>query len=538
MQEKIQEILEDIYAIDPELKNQEKKLIKIMDELIKRKPDTHFDEEFKEKLKQEVLMRADQLTASFKNNWWEDFFQIRNLAYVSAGAALALLIALPLVLQNSGESKFFAVDKTANKIAFESGINNLPDRAFGSLSGQEGDFSNTSDLKKEGIASGFGGGGAAIQSPAPMLSAVESEGKMVASDSRMTLPYEPEKVEYKYIFDPEDIVLPESLVAVYKQVNSQSSAQSMGKILNGFDLGVIDLNNFSAAEVKSVRLAEEKDFGYYININLEENSVNINQNWEKWPRPDRDCRDEACFKKYRLKISDVPSDKKIIDLASNFIEKMGVDLRLYGEPEVDRRFEKEAEISNNQEVWVPETLSVVYPLRIENQDVHDYSGRKSGLNVFVDIRNMKVSGLSSLKPYNFEASNYEAVDDLEKVKEIIEQGDRRYHYGIKENQAADKIVEISLGKPIYSLLRYHNYNQKTRQTDELLIPAMILPVEKISDNADYFWQEAVVIPLVKEIFEKDFTNIDKGGRPEPMPLLRGSVEPMIESVVEPVLFEE
>jgi hypothetical protein len=49
--DKLDLILEELYAWNPELKNKEAELIKLIELMVKSKPDTKFDEAFSEALK-------------------------------------------------------------------------------------------------------------------------------------------------------------------------------------------------------------------------------------------------------------------------------------------------------------------------------------------------------------------------------------------------------------------------------------------------------------------------------------------------------
>jgi hypothetical protein len=388
------------------------------------------------------------------------------------------------------------------------------------------EFSDGSLAKEQEIKapSGIGAGGGGVAAPAPAMENLTSK-KIATDEMRTSLPYFPEIIEYKYIFNEEDIVLDQSTLEVYRQVKSSSGAKSLGQVLGNFDLGVIDLGQFSSAEVKSLHLSEEKDYGYNIHLNLEENAIDISQNWKQWPQANRDCKDSACYERNRLNLEDVPADDKIIKVSDKFVTEMGINLDNYGQAEVNHYWKREMEQYPERQVWIPENVSVVYPLKINSQLAHDFSGDKTGLNVSVNIREMKVSGLHSLKPYNFEASSYTAVTDKEQVKKMLEQGGWQNYFGQSSGEQVDKIVEINLGKPQLNLIRYYNYNQENGESDELFVPSLVFPVENISDKELHYYRQAVIVPLVKDIFDKDMEDRNK---PLPTPLLRGGgvAEPM------------
>ena len=63
MEKIIQQILSELYGIDPSLHVHEEKIIKIINEYREAKPDTKFDAEFASRLKKEILQRVAELKA-------------------------------------------------------------------------------------------------------------------------------------------------------------------------------------------------------------------------------------------------------------------------------------------------------------------------------------------------------------------------------------------------------------------------------------------------------------------------------------------
>ncbi|MBI9107301.1 MAG: VWA domain-containing protein [Spirochaetales bacterium] len=86
----INEILEDLYMLDPALKSEEAELKKIIEKLISRKPEAEPDEEFKARLKSELLDMMEQKRRR------KGFFVMHRKAVL--GAAVGLAAALVLVM--------------------------------------------------------------------------------------------------------------------------------------------------------------------------------------------------------------------------------------------------------------------------------------------------------------------------------------------------------------------------------------------------------------------------------------------------------
>lgn len=58
---KVKNILNELYALDPELAKYEKEIKKIIEEYLKAKPDSKFDEKFALELREKVMARAKEL---------------------------------------------------------------------------------------------------------------------------------------------------------------------------------------------------------------------------------------------------------------------------------------------------------------------------------------------------------------------------------------------------------------------------------------------------------------------------------------------
>lgn len=88
------EILEDLYRIDPSLRNEEAELKKLIDELIKNKPEAEADAEFKARLKNTLLTEMEK-----KNSKTVPFFIRHRKAIVgTAGIAAILVIVLTFAI--------------------------------------------------------------------------------------------------------------------------------------------------------------------------------------------------------------------------------------------------------------------------------------------------------------------------------------------------------------------------------------------------------------------------------------------------------
>lgn len=516
----IQNILNEIYAVDPDLKAYESELVRIIQEIINKRPDTKFDEAFARELRTEVLERARELNLTQVEPTAKPrtfFAMVPSWSYAVAGAALTLVIVLPLVLQNK------SVEDTADsmRISFNTGVSKVAGNAFGSLSGGEA-ANNEAMGAPQGL--GAGGDGVGIQSleadsteekaagePAPMAIGLGG-----GADARMIMP-NPFSYEFEYTGD--SLKLGESTADVYRRVSSESASRNLAAIIGNMDLGLINLGILENLSLQSLSLNQNKEFGLTLNYNADEGSFSLYKNWQMWPDPNKDCRDEDCYRRNRLNINDVPGDQSLVEIANGFLSGLGVDRSKYGEPVVEDSWRKSYERTENKEdAWVPEEVQVIYPLILEGQAVYEYGGRPHGMTVTVDIRNRRGAGLYNLYPYNYQASQYRMVTDFSRIVKLAEQGGDRPYY-IMEGGSE---VKLELGTPEMVLMQYHSYDEEQGRSQALFLPALQFPIINTEAAGNYYGQDVILIPLAEEIvaeWEERFRELED--RPDmPMPLLR------------------
>jgi hypothetical protein len=194
-----------------------------------------------------------------------------------------------------------------------------------------------------------------------------------------------------------------------------------------------------------------------------------------------------------LEISDVPGDEKLIEMANNFIKEHGINLSMYGDPEVEHSWKTNlVGLSEGRKANVPERISVIYPLVINNYYVYDQWGNKFGLRVDVNIRVMKVSSAYNLTSQNYEKSVYEAEMDFAEILKVAEKG------GISTMRfpSNGKTVDVEIGTP--TLVYMKTWNIQSTETNELLVPAFLFPITKQPEEGTMY-QNNIIVPLAKEI---------------------------------------
>jgi len=475
MQNLINKIVTDLIALDPEFASPEEDLRKLVQKLLAAKPDAEIDEVFKKRLQNEIYAKALELRKDQKDSPKFKFsnpFKMQKLFYAFGGALFATFVFF--TYQNLDKINFY--DQSSQKE-----IETVAPRAFGSLARET---SNEGDMQ----ALGKGGGG----SPDTM------------SDSMVAPEYTVNKFVYSGSLD-----LPLGTVEVLKRVKGDASTGSLINSLARFDLDLVNLAALRGAKIQNFNLVEDREFGYMVMVDLAESSISINQNWGKWPDPYRDCDYEAeqnCYEDLHLGENDMLLDSEVLRIAAEFVQQMGINLDNYGEPKIIQDWREYLARVVDDNFYYPESISVTYPLKIQDQLVYSQGGDEEGINVTVDQRSKKVSGVWGMQTKHYQSSEYAVVAEETLFRKFIERGGL---WGwLPEN--ATKIREIPLGDPEVVLMKHWKYADGESQ--ELIVPALRFPILEPPEEG-YFYQKAVVVPLVDDILREQERN---RSIPEPM----------------------
>ncbi len=495
MTDKIQEILNDLYAYDKSFMQHEEELKKIISHLLKAKPDTKFDTLFAQKLRQELIFKTTHMES--KTTFWQNFTASKFSFALSGALAIAVVIlGAQYSKQQNQITKVASQELFSGKVAIE----NLSKNAFGKL-----DLQNLSTPERNQS----GGGGSTsmntvssvpVQDASDPLPPTASKAMGMGGGGGGTSMIYP-SYQVKYVYKGEKFTIENPEAEVYKKIKSPLNANAFKDALNSLNFGALNLKSFSNLAVQNLSFAEDKDFGYAFNINFQEGMFSISENWEKWQTSDRTCTEPDCYEKYRLKPSDIPADNELIAIADSFLDTHGINKENYGAPVVQNYWRTELlRASDPSQIWIPDVSNVVYPLKVNGQEVYDQYGNKTGLTVSVNVRVKKVSGLYDLNEQKFQASTYAAETDADKLIKLAEQGGFNYGYPMPLMEEANNNVitqEVSLGSPTLALVKYYSY--KDGKNEELLIPSLVFPVTSQIKEPFYYYNQSVVIPLVSEV---------------------------------------
>ncbi len=212
---------------------------------------------------------------------------------------------------------------------------------------------------QSGGGGGLGGAGDTISS------------KMMAPDAMIYPPIDMPVYTYTY---HGDITIPDANLPVYKKSPLPFDANDTADILKNLTFSDINLSAFTQLGISNLTLTEEADYGYMLTLDFLNGTMNMYQNYTKWPQPA--CDANGCTQPPKLTEKDIPSDEEVIQASQNFINKYGIDIRPYGTPVVDKTwrlwYARSAEMG--QEQIVPDMYTVTYPIMLDDKAVYQEGG--------------------------------------------------------------------------------------------------------------------------------------------------------------------
>lgn len=459
MDKNIKKILDDLYAIDSDLKKHEKELIDIIKKLIASKPNIKFDENFKIKLRAELLEKFSQI-----DNKKINFNFMNKLTYAFGALVVLLLVLVPTFFKKPTQT---ANNKLTTNINFGLEMDQLGRNAFGKLASND-----AIAPENTAVPAGMGGGGG-IASSMPV-------------DAKMIMPYEP--VVYKYVYEGDDFSVEGDQMAVLKKIKGLGSQADAAKILQNLNFDNINLSSLNNTKLRNFTIYEDKDYGYSANVDLYEGMISINEHWERWPIYREPIRDS-------IGINDVPSDDKLISMANKFLQDRNVSTEGYGDPVVDNSWRQNyLRFENKADFMIPDVATVIYPSIIDGKEVYEEWGNVQGLRVSINLRYNKVNGMWNLTSNKYQSSLYDMETDVEKILDLASKGG--YYYSMPEQTDA-KVVEIKLGTP--HIVYMQTWQFADNISSQILVPALAFPITNIPDEAEYYYRENILVPLAKDI---------------------------------------
>lgn len=462
-------------------------------QLASAKPSVVMSSDFKTTLRGQLIERASGLNKNINYTHKESWIMTWNKFFLGFGASL---VVVALVWYATSGSIIGTPKNAVQVLSGEYKVTSQAAGSFGSLttSGSGAELALGGDTATRSQS----GGGSDSASSAVVTSPAYG-GAGGGGDAKMIAPY-PE-VQYKFKYTGGALPVLADQQEVFKRIKGIDS-DSASSIIGSIKLGLFNLQRLTSTALENITLTENRENGYSVNLNFVEGSASFYENWRMWSSPDRECRDEACFNRNRLKLSDVPDDAKIFAIADQFINEYQISRERYGAPVINDYWRQEYNRSTDKvNYYIPDVVSVVYPYIVGNTPVFDEGGMPTGLNVSVNIRKMLVSNVGEITTQQYFSSYYAGLTDERALVDLAEKGGFRYYYGyplIEGDQI--KTTTIELGTPVSGMMRFWKYDNNG-SGDELYAPALIFPVLNKTETG--YYRDNVVVPLVKEIIEND-----------------------------------
>ncbi len=475
MEQLINQIISELYVIDPELKKYEKQLGQLIAELIATKPNVSVDETFAKNLRKKLEAKASLIST---NQTYMNDNKTSKFSYIFSGA-LTVVVAVAVFGYFRTKPEVFPQQVTeilSSKVEITKSSGN----AFGSLA-----LNEQTGFRNQSGGGGLGGGGSSLSAIDPKIG--------IGGGGDMGFVPPMQNLKYTYVGDK----LPELAgeQSVLRRL-TDSGKSGVVDLIKKFSFGLININKFTQVKLQNFTLSEDKEFGYGVSVDLTQGSINIYQNWEKWPHPEASCQSEDCYRQYRVKLSDIPEDSVVLGIAKNFLTEYGVPLAGYSDPIVQKDWLQDYERSaDKSSFYIPDSVSVVFPLIIEGKSVLDEGGNPTGISVSVDARNQRVNGVYGLFSRKYEQSNYQGETDQSRIIKIAETGGFRNY--LPYSQEGAETLTVELGTPKLELVQiWHFANGASK---ELYVPAYVFPVRTPEKIGQVYLPKHIVVPLVKEL---------------------------------------
>lgn len=488
----INDILEELYALDPDLREKESEIQKIIERMIKNRPEIQIDESFRNELRHKIMLEIEREMSrqNAPKYWW---------SWIPVAGALSLCLIAGVWIINGRES-----GDSATLLSFQNTVREVGQEWLGTI--ELAPQAQTTARPQ----SGGGGGGGSLGN----ADAVSS--KMMAPDAMIYPPVD--MPVYNYTYDGK-IELPEAELPVYRKESVPFNSSDTRAIVRNLAIRDIDTGAFENLGLSNLTLTEDRDYGYMLNIDFLNGTINMYQNYLKWPQPV--CDQNGCTPLPKITESDIPADSVIIAEGQKFIQKYRIDMSAYGAPQVDSSwriwYARSAEMGGEQ--MIPDMYTVTYPLLLDGKTIYQEGGSYKGLTLNYDIRTKRITGLYGIEKSTLNRSSYKTIQDLTLIQDMIKNGGRYINTDTSAN-AGRKVVNITLGEP--TLGYAHIFGEwKNGKTTEYLVPAYIFPVK--NPPKEGYTPSTIVIPLVESFVQK----VQIG----PMDPIIYSTEPAVEPAV-------
>lgn len=309
---------------------------------------------------------------------------------------------------------------------------------------------------------------------------------------------------YSYEYSGSGYALKNDQMEVLMKTKNAISLAETDAFLKNFKISSLDLAQFSKLKLNNLTMSEDREYGLSLNIDFNEGTLNLSRNWNLWPQSKystEKCYTEKCQSAQAdtIAIDDIPSDEKAIGIAQDFLKKYQISTVSYGKPYVNNDWKIQYSLATDKQfAYVPESVTVTYPLVLDEKTVYEEYGQAKGMTVNIDVKSGRVSDVYGMEKLDFASSEYAVQTDFSKILEVAKNGGRgRYAVPYSENENIIQ-VKVPLGEP--EMIYAHIYDYQNGTNTEYLVPALKFPVLREPKEGEYF-QTTIIVPIIKEFTE-------------------------------------
>ena len=205
-------------------------------------------------------------------------------------------------------------------------------------------------------------------------------GKVSMDSSTAMLPYQPKIYSYEYAGS--GYVFKNDRMGVLKKKKNTISLREAEPFLQNFKISSLDLTKFSNLKLNNLMISEEQEYGLSLNIDFNEGNLTLSRNWSLWPQSV--CATGNC---QTIQIDQVPSDESALRIARDFLSKYQIGTTSYGKPFVNHDWKVAYTLASDKRyAYIPEVISVIYPLVLDGKTVYEEYGQTKGMTVNIDIK--------------------------------------------------------------------------------------------------------------------------------------------------------
>jgi hypothetical protein len=481
MEKFISDILTDLYKLDPSLREKEGELVSLIRLLISSRPSVDIDEEFKAELRRQLMERIGArparagLPAQAGMLWRmrQEFFSLRPAASLASVVAILVMVIGAGILAHdrvAPQQPGIASQQGGQPPAAGLAVRQVADNAFGPVASPAA----VQALGKRDEAAGRGG--------APEMGIMAARPLAVPAPTGKVASLAP----YSFSGPLPDV---SQKMAVLRHARQSLADMPLDAFWQGIRTDIMNIGSFGPAIPQMLTVSENKDKGYMISFDFKEGSASIERDLARWDVPYLKCETRECMDRYKLAPSDMPSDGEIIGIADKFLDDHGISRSSYAAPAIAGDWKDTyEEAPSSSDAYIPDVITVTYPLAIDGKQAYDESGTPFGMQVSVSVRERTVAMVGGIERPSYESSLYDIQSDPAAILEMASRG------GMRNASPVTSPSQVrELESPRIAFVR--TTKPAADGYDEYLVPAMVFGIRG-AEGAD----GAVVVPLVKEFF--------------------------------------